>query len=157
MTRAVEFAYSRTFPAGVKRAFDEVLPSDLTRLFDRRYGAIPPIKGVRDQPATWGTPGQTRTVLLSGGGSMRERLTEISQPKRFAYHLDEVTGPMQVLVRSIDGAWEFDKAGTGVRITWRWTVHPRGRVGALAMPALRRMWMGYTRLNFDNLERLLVR
>jgi hypothetical protein len=157
MSRTAEFAYSRSFPAGVKRAFDEVLPSELSRLFDRRYGAIPPIKGVRDQPDTWGTPGQTRTVLLAGGGSMRERLTEVSQPRRFAYHLDQVTGPLKVLVRSIDGAWEFDKAGTGVRITWRWTVHPRGRVGVLAMPALRRMWEGYTRQNFDNLERLLVR
>ena len=68
MTRAVEFAYSRTFPAGVKRAFDEVLPYELTRLFDRRYAAIPPIKGVRDQDGAWGTPGQTRTVLLPGAG-----------------------------------------------------------------------------------------
>jgi polyketide cyclase/dehydrase/lipid transport protein len=157
MTRAVEFAFSRTFPAGVKRAFDEVLPAELSRIFDRRYGAIPPIKGVRDQPATWGTPGQTRTVLLGGGGSMRERLTEVSQPKRFGYHLDELTGPMKMVIRSLDGAWEFAKAGTGVRITWRWTVQPRGRAGELAMPAVRRMWEGYCRLNFDNLERLLVR
>ncbi len=157
MTRSVEFAYSRTFPAGVKRAFDEVLPFELTRLFDRRYAAIPPIKGVRGQDGAWGTPGQTRTVLLTGGGSMRERLTEVTASKRFAYHLDEVKGPMKALVSSIDGAWEFAKAGTGVRITWRWTVHPRGRVGALAMPALKRMWEGYSRRNFDNLERLLVR
>jgi hypothetical protein len=156
MTRAVEFAYSRTFPAGVKRAFDEVLPAQLDQVFDTRVGALPPITGVRDQPATWGTPGQTRTILMRGG-SMRERLTEVNQPKRFAYHLDELTGPMKMLIRSLDGAWEFEKAGTGVRITWRWRVHPRGRVGELGMPGLRRMWEAYCRRNFDNLERLLVR
>ena len=35
---------------------------------------------------------------------------------------------MKPLVSSIDGAWEFEKAGTGVRITWRWTLlaWPRG-------------------------------
>jgi len=157
MTRTVEFAYSRTFPAGVKRAFEEVLPLELSRLFDQRYAAIPSIKGVRGQDGAWGTPGQTRTVLLNGGGSMHERLVEVIPAKRYTYHLDQVTGPMKALVRSVDGAWEFEKAGTGVRITWRWTVHPRGRVGAAAMPALKRMWLGYSRHNFDNLERLLVR
>ncbi len=156
MTRPVEFTHSRTFPAGVKRAFEEVLPFELSRLFDHRYAAIPSIKGVRAQDGPWGTPGQTRTVLLNGGGSMRERLTEVSPSSRFAYHLHEITGPMRALVGSIDGAWEFERAGTGVRITWRWQVQPRGRFGALAMPALRRMWQGYSRRNFDNLERLLV-
>jgi hypothetical protein len=157
MTRAVEFVHSRTFPAGVKRAFDEVLPYELNRLFNQRYAAIPPIKAVRGQVGTWGTPGQTRTVHLSGGGTMREELREVSPPKRFGYHLSEITGPMKPLVSAIDGTWEFEKAGTGVRITWRWTVHPRGRVGAIAMPALGRMWQGTARQAFDNLERLLVR
>jgi hypothetical protein len=157
MTRSVEFAYSRTFPAGVKRAFEEVMPYDLTRLFDRRFAAIPAIKAVRNQGGTWGTVGQTRTILLAGGGSMREELREVTPSKRFAYHLDEITGPMKALVTSIDGSWEFEKAGTGVRITWRWQVHPRGRVGALAMPPLHRMWHSYSRRSFENLERLLVR
>ena len=80
MTSAVHFARSRTFPAGVKRAFEELLPYELDRLFDRRYVAIPPIKGVRDQGGPWGTPGQTRTVLLTGGGSMRETLREVTAP-----------------------------------------------------------------------------
>jgi len=156
MTRAVHVARSRTYPAGVKRAFEELLPYGLDSLFDRRYAAIPPIKGVRDQDGSWGAPGQTRTVLLSGGGSMRETLREVTSPSRFSYHLDEVTGPMKALVRSVEGAWEFEKAGTGVRITWSWTLHPRGRAGAVAMPVFERMWQGYARQAFDNIERLLV-
>jgi len=157
MTSVVHVARSRTFPAGVKRAFEELLPYELDRLFDRRYLAIPPIKGVRDQGGSWGTPGQTRTVLLTGGGSMRETLREVRAPHVFAYHLDQVTGPMKALVRSVDGAWEFERAGTGVRVTWRWTLHPRGRVGSLAMPMFTRMWQGYARQAFENIERLIVR
>src|SRR4051812_43350602 len=122
MTATVEFAYSRTFPAGVKRSFEEVLPFELTQLFDHRFAAIPAIKAVRDQVGPWGTPGQTRTIQLAGGGSMREELREVTTPTRFAYHLDQITGPMTALVSSIDGAWEFEKAGTGVRITWHWIV-----------------------------------
>jgi hypothetical protein len=157
MTSAVHLARSRTFPAGVKRSFEELLACGLDRLFDRRYGAIPPVKRVQGQPDTWGTPGQTRTILLVGGGSVREELREVSSPGRFSYHLDEITGPLKALVRSVDGAWEFEKAGTGVRITWRWTLHPRGRAGALAMPLFERMWQGYARQAFENIERLLVR
>lgn len=157
MTRAVHVARSRTFPAGVKRAFEELIPYALPRLFDRRYAAIPPIKDVRDQAGPWGTPAQTRTVLLSGGGSMRETLLEVEAPHRFAYHLDQVTGPMKALVSSVDGAWEFERAGTGVRITWSWTLHPRGRLGSLAMPLFTRMWQGYARQAFENIERLIVR
>jgi hypothetical protein len=156
MTSAVHLARSRTFPAGVKRSFDELLPYELPRLFNRRYLAIPPIKAVR-QDGVWGTPGQTRTVMLSGGGSMREELLEVRGPGRFSYHLDEITGPMKALVSSVDGAWEFERAGTGVRITWTWTLHPRGRAGALAMPLFGRMWQGYARQAFENIERLLVR
>ena len=156
MNSALHLARSRTYPAGTKRAFEALLPCDLTRLFDRRYAAIPPIKRVEDQGGRWGTPGQTRTVLLVGGGSMRERLVEVRASRLFSYHLDEVTGPMKPLVRSIDGAWEFERAGTGVRITWRWTVHPRGRAGALAMPLLARMWQGYARQALERIEGLLV-
>jgi hypothetical protein len=156
MTHDVRLVHSRTFPAGVKRTFEELLPFPLERLFTQRFAAIPPIKQVRDQDGTWGTPGQTRTILLSGGGTMREELVEVTKPSRFAYRLTHVTGPMKALVRSIDGAWEFERAGTGVRVTWSWTVHPRGRIGSASMPALRRMWTSYARRNFENLEKLLV-
>jgi hypothetical protein len=157
MAHDVHFAYSRTFPAGVKRAFDEVMPCELQQLFTRRFAAVPPIKAVTHQDGPWGTPGQTRTIHLSGGGTMREELVEVSPPHRFAYHISDITGPMKVLATSLDGAWEFEKAGTGVRISWLWTVHPRGRVGAAAMPAFERMWRAYARLNFDNIERHIVR
>src|SRR5690349_21950935 len=103
MTSAVHLARSRTYPAGVKRAFEELLPYELDRLFDHRYAAIPAIKGVRDQAGPWGTPGQTRTVLLAGGGSMRETLVEVRPPNLFSYHLDEITGPMKALASSVDG------------------------------------------------------
>ena len=157
MTSAVHVARSRTFPAGVKRTFEELLVHELPRLFDRRYLAIPPIKDVRDQGGEWGTPGQTRTVLLVGGGSMRETLREVQAPHLFTYHLDQVTGPMKPLVSSVDGAFEFERAGTGVRVTWRWTLHPRGRLGSLAMPLFARMWQGYARQALENIERLVVR
>ena len=56
----------------------------------------------------------------------------------WGYTLSEVTGPLKPLVATVDGLWTIEEAGTGCRITWTWTVHPRGRAGALAMPLLGR-------------------
>lgn len=157
MTGDVLLSYSRTYPVEVAQAFDELMPIDLTALFDRRYAAIPPIRSVEDQAGAWGTPGQTRTIRLADGGSMREELTEVTRPARFAYLITEVTGPMKPLVASLEGAWSFEPAGTGVRVTWSWAVTPAGRLGRLAMPVFRRMWRGFARQGFDNIESLLVR
>ena len=88
---------------------------------------------------------------------MREELLEVSRTARFGYRITGITGPMKPLVASLDGVWAFEPAGTGVRITWAWTVQPAGRLGSLAMPVFRRMWQGYARKGFDNIEALLVR
>jgi len=157
MTDDVLFCYSRTFPAEVEESFDELLPFDLTALFNRRFAALPPVKSILDQAGPWSTVGQTRTIALADGGTMREELLEVTRPSRFAYRISRVTGPLKPLVVSLDGAWEFEPAGTGVRVTWTWLVRPNGRLGRLAMPLFRRMWQGYARQGFDNIERALVR
>lgn len=157
MTKDVHLSYSRAYPLAVEEAFDLVLPLDLSRLFDRRYAAIPAIRSVRDQSGTWGTPGQTRTIVLADGGTMHEHLLEVSRPGRFGYRIGAITGPMKPLATGLDGVWSFEPAGTGVRITWSWTLQPAGRLGELAMPLFSRMWRGYARQAFDNLERELVR
>jgi hypothetical protein len=157
MTDDVDLAYSRTYPAEVATAFDEVLALELPVLFSRRYAAIPPIARVSGQSGPWTTPGQTRTIHLADGGSMREELTAVERPERFTYRINDITGPMKPLVSSLDGAWAFAPAGTGVRITWSWRVRPAGRLGRLAMPAFGRMWRGNARQAFENIEKAIVR
>lgn len=157
MTDHVVLRYTRTYPLEVAEAFERLLELDLTALFDRRYAAIPRIAQVRDQEGPWRTPGQTRTIVLADGGTMREELTAVESPSRFTYRISGITGPMKHLITSLDGAWTFEPAGTGVRIGWTWTVRPEGRVGRLAMPVFGWMWRGNARQAFDNIERLLVR
>lgn len=132
-----------------------MLTSDLALVFDRGYAVIPRVVGVRGHSGAWGTPGQVRTIVLAGGGSMREQLHTVEPPTRFDYLLSEFTGPLRLLVESVDGSWDFEPSGGGLRITWTWTVRPRGRAGRAAMPVLRRLWAGYARRGFDRLEPLL--
>ena len=78
--RPYEVSASRVVPDDPAHAFAAVLPAPLTELFDRRFGPIPPIREVTDQDGAWASAGQTRTIHLADGGSMREELTDVSAP-----------------------------------------------------------------------------
>ena len=153
---ALELAQSRTYPVSVERAFDVVLPTPLPELFSRRYAALPPIREVRDQDGEWGTVGQTRTIMLADRGTMRETLVSVDRPRSFGYRISDIAGPMKPLAASVDGRWTFDEAGTGVRITWAWTLVPTSSAAGLLMPVFDRMWQGYARQALEQIERILV-
>jgi hypothetical protein len=149
--------YTRTFPVSVEHAYDVVLHAPLPTIFRRRYLAIAPIAEVTGQHGDWGaSTGQTRTIRLRDNGTMLETLTSVDRPHHFGYTIGEVTGPMKPLVAEANGLWAFEPAGTGVRITWAWDVTPTARLGRLAMPVFTRLWQGYARQAFDEIERLLI-
>lgn len=154
---STRFERSRTYPVSEQVAFDRTIVLPLPKLFRHRFGPIPPIKEVRDQTGDWRSAGQSRTILLKGGGSVREELTEVDAPWVFRYRLSEVTGPMKLLVESVEGSWSFEPIGTGVRVTWVWDVRPRSRAAARMMPVFRRFWSGYARRALEVLEHHLVR
>jgi hypothetical protein len=138
----------------VDEAFDRVLPLPLEELFVRRYGPIPAIKETRQQ-GVWGTVGQTRTIVMADPGTMQERLVVVERPYRFGYVLDQVTGPMSLLVSRVDGLWSFEPDSRGTTIRWAWEVHPRP-AGRPVMPVFARFWHGYARRSLAHLEELLT-
>lgn len=146
---------SRTVPVTVDDAFAGTLPLPLPQLFRRWYGPIPPIKEVRDQAGEWASAGQTRTVLLTGGGSMREELTAVDPPRSFGYRLTDLTGPLAALVDHVEGRWQFTPTGSGTTVTWGWVIHPRSRLAAPVMPVFGRLWKGYARRALAQLSELL--
>jgi hypothetical protein len=146
---------SRAIPVELQRAFAATLPMPLTAIFSRRYGLLPPVKEVRGQDGIWGQVGQTRTVVTTDGGTMRELLTHVEPPHSFSYQLSDISGPMRPLVDTIDGYWEFSNRGTGTMITWRWTLRPTG-IGSLVMPAITLMWRGYARQALELLSEQLL-
>ncbi|MET0757954.1 MAG: SRPBCC family protein [Mycobacterium sp.] len=156
MSQPLVVEQSRAIPADPEHAFRTLLPMPLTVLFRRWYGPIPPIKQVLDQAGEWGTVGQTRTVALVGGGSMREELTHVDPPRSFGYTLSDIKGPLAPLVGRVGGEWRFDPVGTGTKVTWRWTIHPRSALAAPALPVFGRLWRGYARQSLEELANQLV-
>ena len=124
-------------------------------LFDRRYAAIPPIRAT-DGPTDWNAVGQSRVIKLADGGTMREELVRVDPPHAFGYVLSGFTGPLKPLAATIEGVWSFEPAGTGTRVTWRWTLHPRSAVSAALLPVFTRMWRGYARQALARFEELAL-
>jgi Polyketide cyclase / dehydrase and lipid transport len=156
MAKSVVVEQSRAIPVAVEDGFSRTLPLPLPVIFSHWYGPIPPIRQVRNQTGDWNAAGQTRTVMMVGGGSMREELTSVDPPRSFAYTLSDIKGPLAPLVGSVEGTWSFAPAGTGTTVTWQWILHPKSGVTAPALPVLGRIWKGYARRALETLSELLV-
>ena len=154
MAKPLQMQQSRTYPVPIDKAFEVVQAAPLPDIFDRRYALLPPITQVRDQVGDWVTVGQSRTIVLGDGGTMRERLVSVTPPSEFSYRIDGFTGVNRVLFGAVDGCWAFAPDGDGTRITWTWTVHPTSSLTALVLPAVRLMWIGYAR---QALARIAIR
>jgi hypothetical protein len=156
MSQPLVVEQSRAIPVVQDDAFHGTLAASLPTLFRRWYGPIPPIKAVRDQTGDWVTVGESRTLKLAGGGSVREELLRIDAPDSFGYQLSNIKGPLSALVGRVDGEWAFAPAGTGTNVTWRWTLHPRSVLAAPALPVFARLWRGYARRALEELSSQLV-
>jgi Polyketide cyclase / dehydrase and lipid transport len=136
-----------TVEVPLEEAFEHIVPIDLTSIFTG-YGLLPAVSGTRNQTGAWNAAGQTRTVLLSDGGSAQEALTEYERPKRFAYTVKGFTGALRFLAREARGEWWFerlpDRQATAIR--WRYEFVSRT---PLVEPLLRLitqwLWRGYMR------------
>ncbi|HWJ98279.1 MAG TPA: SRPBCC family protein [Acidimicrobiales bacterium] len=146
---------SRTYPVPADQAFEHTITWPLEELFPRRFGPIPPITGT-DHDGEWGTVGQVRTIHLSDGGSMQERLVTVDPPREFGYEITGITGPMAPLAARIEGTWAFAPVGSGSRITWSWTIHPKSSASSLVLPVFARIWKAYARRALDQLDDLLL-
>jgi hypothetical protein len=156
MTSSLAVEQSRVIPVGVDEAFAGTLPLPLSTIFTHWYGPIPPIKEVRDQTGQWDAPGQTRVVVLTGGGSMREELTSVDPPHSFGYTLTQIAGPLGLLVGRADGQWAFAASGSATTVTWRWNIHARSALTAPLLPALGLLWKGYARKSLETLSAVLT-
>lgn len=156
MAHSIVVDESRVVAATPEDAFHRTLPAPLPAVFNRWYGVFPPVKEVRDQMGGWDAAGQTRTVLLAGGASMREQLTSVDPPRSFGYRLTTMTGPLALLVDHVVGEWIFTPVAGGAEITWRWDIHPKSPLAARVLPLFARLWIRYARRVLADLSAMLT-
>ncbi len=129
----------------------------LPEVFSRRFAAFPAVREVTEEPDDWGAVGRTRTILLADGGRLRQTLTSVDRPHSYAYVLDDIHGRLRPFVRSVDGVWSITPTGTGARVGWAWTLHPKASPARLTMNVIGRMWRGYADRALVELETILMR
>ncbi len=156
MAQSLLVEESRVIPVPATDAFDRTLPAPLPQVFKRWYGPFPPVKEVREQTGAWDAAGQTRTVRLAGGASMREELTGVDPPRSFGYRLTKISGPMVLLIDHVLGEWIFTPVAGGTEVTWRWQIQAKSPLTSWLLPLFGRTWKGYARQALRNLSTMLT-
>lgn len=158
MPKTHGMACSRAIPVDPRTAMRRTLELPLPTLFNRWYGPMGPVRAVHEyQSGPWGSAGQVRSIVQAGGTTLREELNRVDEPSMFAYTLTKITGPLGPLVDHIDGQWMFAPVGTGTKVMWFWTVHPKTDLAGYAMPAFARIWTGFARQALEQLSDELLR
>jgi len=123
--------------------FRRLTQHDATRFYPRS-GVLPAVVEVRDQTGGWDAAGQTRTVVMSDGGTFTETLRVVTEPV-FAYDLTEFTGFFGVLVARARSEWRVTADGDGSTIDWTYAFTAKPGRGLLVAAIVRLAWAGYMR------------
>jgi hypothetical protein len=129
-------------PATPDRTFAIVTQGDPTRFYPK-HGPLPAVVAVRNQTGAWDAVGQSRTLELSDGSTVVERLTIVDAPRRFAYRLSDFTGRFGSLVAFAEADWDFDASVQGTRIRWSYSFHAQPKRGWVVRLIVRLFWAGY--------------
>jgi hypothetical protein len=123
--------------------FPRLLAHDPARFYPKS-GVLPGVVGVGDQTGAWDAVGQTRTLALSDGGTVKETLTVVAPPE-FAYDLSTFTGFFGHLVASGRSQWRVDPHGEGSTITWTYSFTAKPGWALVVATILRLAWAPYMR------------
>lgn len=123
-----------------RRTFDALLGLDPATVW-AGPGPLPPVRAVT---GAWGRVGALRTLSLTGGGAIVERLTELDATREFASDLTGLPGLTGRLVTGARSCFELHHTPHGgTEITWTMAFRPRpGRALAarlLLAPRWRRL------------------
>jgi hypothetical protein len=138
-----------TVRADLQSTWDIVTPITPVGLYPS-FGPLPAVVEVLDQTGAWDAAGQTRTLVLSDGGSVVEHLREVAPPGRFVYELTDFQKLFGTIVGGARAEWAFRAVGVSTSIRWTYTFYalPGKRwplaaiVGNLWAPYMRRVLRG---------------
>jgi hypothetical protein len=105
---------------------------------------LPGVVEVRGQSGAWDAVGQTRTLVLSDGGTVKETLRLVTLPL-FAYDLSTFTGFFGRLVATGRSEWRVVEHPEGSTIEWTYTFTAKPGWGFAVAAIMRLAWAPYMR------------
>lgn len=92
-------------------------------------GYAPLIPGIREASFDHGAkpaPGALRTVKLTDGTTIKERVLEFEAPRVHGYDMAEMNALQRLICTNMVSRWTFAPEGEGTRVVWSYAIHPKG-------------------------------
>ena len=114
--------------------------------FYAKSGPLPAVIEVRNQTGNWDAPGQTRQLMLSDGGWVVERTTNVEPYGFFAYNLTDFQKIFGHLVWMARAEWTFTEVAAGTKIHWSYTFYPKSSAAKPILATIvKLLWGPYMR------------
>jgi hypothetical protein len=126
-TWPVSTTVTTTIRAPLDQVFRFLVAEDVLPKLLHRHGPIPAVIGTRLIDGPWERVGAARQVLLAGGGTLHEQITELRPPTAFAYRIDDLHTPLGALAAGGRGRWSFAQDGADTRLSWTYEFDGRSR------------------------------
>lgn len=125
---AIEVEARGVIPRKLEEVFEEAAgkTENLARFFTGYPPLIPGIVSASLDGAAAPAPGVLRTVKLSDGTSIRERILEFEAPRLHRYDMAEMNPLQRLICTNMVSTWGFYDEGGATRIVWRYEIHPKG-------------------------------
>lgn len=144
MTRFTSAQAEAIADATPKQAWEALTQLDPAAFYPK-FGPLPAVTDVRDQTGDWRSVGQSRTLVLSDGGSVVETTTDTESPVLFAYELTEFQKLFGMLVSSARAEWHFGRGEAGTSIRWTYEFHAKRGRGWIVGLIVKLFWAPYMR------------
>jgi uncharacterized protein YndB with AHSA1/START domain len=107
-----------------------------TAALSRYFTGYPPlIPAIIEAEVEGGDPpraGALRRVRMSDGSRIVERILAFEAPSLHRYDMAELNPLQRLLCVNMVSEWRFEAQGSGTRVTWDYSIHPRALRGAAA-------------------------
>jgi len=122
----IEVEATAVIPRRVEEVFDVAVDvRSLARFFT---GYAPLIPGIREASIDGGgetAAGSLRTVHLTDGSTIKERVLALDRPTLHRYDMAEMNALQRFLCTNMVSEWRFSDVGGATRIVWRYAIHPK--------------------------------
>jgi hypothetical protein len=129
----IEVEAVAVIPRRIEEVFDVAVDvRSLARFFT---GFAPLIPGIREASIDGGgdtVAGSLRTVRLSDGSTIKERVLALDRPRLHRYEMAEMNALQRVLCTNMVSEWRFSDAGGATKIVWRYAIHAKDAARAPA-------------------------
>ncbi len=154
---AIEVEASAVIARKVGEVFDEAAGrvESLAKYFTGYAGVIPGIAAASIDGDGVMREGALRSVKLTDGTAIKERVTRFEAPRVHGYEMAEMNPLQRLICTNMISEWTFTAEGDSTRVVWRYRILPKGAVTLPLAWVVSRLFERAMQRCLDNLARAM--